>query len=46
MENSSGLFSEIRIFTICKALHNDMKPALSGILLMTKIIDTTGVDDD
>ena len=31
MENSSGLFSEIRIFRICKALHNDMKPALSGI---------------
>ena len=31
MENSSGLFLEIRIFTICKALHNDMKPALSGI---------------
>lgn len=31
MENSSGLFSEIRIFTICKVLHNDMKPALSGI---------------
>ena len=31
MENSSGLFSELRIFTICKALHNDMKPALSGI---------------
>ena len=31
MENSSDLFSKIRIFTICKALHNDMKPALSGI---------------
>ena len=31
MENSSGLFSEIRIFTICKALHNDIKPELSDI---------------
>ena len=31
MENTSGHLSEIRILTICKALHNDMKPALSGI---------------